>query len=108
MSKCIKKEMSNLLFVFITLSGFLGIKETISVIKEIIKMYNKILTTYFDTTILNEMFSHCLTFPIVGIILVIIRSPKGKEGRVIGKILYFIIGYIIDIVLKYISNMIFI
>lgn len=108
MSKFIKKEMSNLLFVFITLSGFLGIKETFSVIKEIIKMYNKILTAYFDTTILNEMFSHCLTFPIVGIILVIIRSPKGKEGRIIGKILYFIIGYIIDIVLKYISNMIFI
>ena len=34
-----------------------------------------------------------ITFPLVGVILMMLGSPRRKEGHWIGKILYFIVGY---------------
>ena len=48
-----------------------------------------------------------ITFPILGVILMMLGSPRGKEGHWIGKILYFVVGYGIGFLLDFISKLIF-
>ncbi len=107
MSKRAISELIELTFTFVILSSFLGIKETLNIIKQILSMFNSILVSFYDTTILNVMFKYFITFPIVGIILMHFGSPRGKEGHWIGKILYFIVGYGIGFILDFISRLIF-
>jgi len=42
----------------------------------------------------------------VGVILTMLGSPRGKEGHRVGKILYFIVGYIVGAILDLIANII--
>ena len=107
MSKRAISELIELAFTFVILSSFLGIKETLNIIKQILSMLNSILVSFYDTTILNVMFKYFITFPIVGIILMRLGSPRGKEEHWIGKILYFIVGYGIGFILDFISKLIF-
>ena len=107
MSKRTTSELIELAFAFIILSSFLGIKETLNIIKQVLSMLNSILVSFYDTTILNVMFKYFITFPIVGVILMMLGSPRGKEGHWIGKILYFIVGYGIGLILDFISKLIF-
>ena len=107
MSKRTTSELIELVFTFIILSSFLGIKETLNVIKQVLSMLNSILVSFYDTTILNIMFKYFITFPIVGVILMMLGSPRGKEGHWIGKILYFIVGYGIGFILDFISKLLF-
>ena len=107
MSKRAISELIELAFTFVILSSFLGIKETLNIIKQILSMFNSILVSFYNTTILNVMFKYFITFPIVGIILMRLGSPRGKEGHWIGKILYFIVGYGIGFILDFISRLIF-
>ena len=107
MSKRTTSELIELVFTFIILSSFLGIKETLNIIKQILSMFNSILVLFYDTTILNVIFKYFITFPIVGVILMMLGSPRGKEGHWIGKILYFIVGYGIGFILDFISKLLF-
>ena len=107
MSKRATSELIELVFTFVILSSFLGIKETLNIIKQILSMFNSILVSCYDTNILNVMFKYFITFPIVGVILMMLGSPRGKEGHWIGKILYFIVGYGIGLILDFISKLIF-
>ena len=107
MSKRTTSELIELAFTFIILSSFLGIKETLNIIKQILSMFNSILVSFYDTTILNVMFKYFITFPIVGVILMMLGSPRGKEGHWIGRILYFIVGYGIGFILDFISKLLF-
>ena len=91
MSKKVSSELTGIVLTFGILSSFIGIKETFNIIKQILSMLNSILISFYDTTILNVMFKYFITFPIVGLILMILGSPRGKEGHWIGKILYFIV-----------------
>lgn len=107
MSKRTTSELIELAFTFIILSSFLGIKETLNIIKQILSMFNSILVSFYDTTILNVIFKYFITFPLVGVILMMLGSPRGKEGHWIGKILYFIVGYGIGFILDFISKLLF-
>ena len=107
MSKKANSELMGLAFGFVILSGFLGIKESLNIVKQILSMFNSILVSFYDTTILNVMFKYFITYPIVGIILMKLGSPRGKEGHWIGRVLYFIVGYGIGIILDFISGLIF-
>ena len=107
MSKRTTSELIELVFTFVILSSFLGIKETLNIIKQVLSMLNSILVSFYGTTILNIMFKYFITFPIVGVILMMLGSPRGKEGHWIGKILYFIVGYGIGFLLDFISKLIF-
>lgn len=89
------------------LSSFLGFKETLNIVKKILSMFNSILVSFFDTTILNVMFKYFIAFPIVGLILVMLDLPRGKTGHLIGKFLYFVVGYGIGVILDFISRLIF-
>ena len=70
-------------------------------------MFNSILVLFYDTTILNVIFKYFITFSLVGVILLMLGSPRGKEGHWIGKILYFIVGYGIGFILDFISKLLF-
>lgn len=107
MSKRTTSELIELVFTFIILSSFLGIKETLNIIKQILSMFNSILVLFYDTTILNVIFKYFITFPLVGVILMMLDSPRGKEGHWIGKILYFVVGYGIGFILDFISKLLF-
>ena len=107
MSKKATSELIELAFTFAILSSFLGIKETLNIIKQVLSMFNSILVSFYDTTILNVMFKYFITFPIVGVLLMMLGSPMGKEGHWIGKILYFVVGYGIGFLLDFISKLIF-
>lgn len=107
MSKRTTSELIELVFTFIILSSFLGIKETLNIIKQILSMFNSILVLFYDTTILNVIFKYFITFSLVGVILLMLGSPRGKEGHWIGKILYFIVGYGIGFILDFISKLLF-
>ena len=107
MSKKTTSELIELAFIFVILSSFFGIKETLNITKQVMSMFNSILISFYDTTILNVMFKCFITFPIVGIILMRLGSPRGKEGQWIGKILYFIVGYGIVFILDFISKLLF-
>lgn len=107
MSKRTTSELIELAFTFVILSSFLGIKETLNIIKQILSIFNSILVSFYDTTILNVMFKYFITFPIVGVILMMLGSPRGKEGHWIGRILYFIVGYGIGFILDFISKLLF-
>lgn len=107
MSKRTTSELIELVFTFIILSSFLGIKETLNIIKQILSMFNSILVLFYDTTILNVIFKYFITFPLVGVILMMLGSSRGKEGHWIGKILYFIVGYGIGFILDFISKLLF-
>ena len=106
MSKKVSSELTGIVLTFGILSSFIGIKETFNIIKQILSMLNYILISFYDTTILNVMFKYFITFPIVGLILMILGSPRGKEGHWIGKILYFIVGYGIGFLLDIVSKLV--
>lgn len=107
MSKKRSNQLIELSFSFVILSSFIGIKETLTIAKQMFSMFNLILVSFYDITILNVMFKYLVTFPIVGLFLMMLGSSKGKEGHWIGKFLYFIIGYVIGVILDVISNQIF-
>lgn len=71
------------------------------------KLINTILLQINNASILSCVFKYYITFPIVGIILSFIVSTKGEERKIIGKILYFIVGYIACLVLDVIAQVIF-
>ena len=105
------KKRANSIFSLIVLSAILiytfGLKYTLDLYFQTLKMFNSILLQLTNTSILTAMFKCCITFPIVGIILVVIGSPRDKEGHLIGKALHFIVGYIIGFILDCISSVIF-
>lgn len=107
MNKMATSELIELAFTFVILSSFLGVKETLNIINQILSMFNSILVSFYDTTILNVIFKYFITFPIVGLILMMLGSSRGKEGHWIGKILYFIVGYGIGLILDFVSKLIF-
>ena len=74
---------------------------------DIIKPINEITKLVLGSSILSIVFKYFITYPVVGYTLVIIKYPKGKKGSILGKILYFVIGYAIGFFLDYIAEIIF-
>ncbi len=105
------KRKANDLVSLIILSSILihtfGLKYTLDLFYQMLKLVNNVLLQLTNTSVLTAMFKYCIAFPIVGIILTAIGSPKGKEGHIIGKVLYFIVGYIIGFILDCIATIIF-
>ena len=107
MSRKDNVELIELIFRFAIFSSFLGVKATFNFIKQLLSLANSILVSLYDTTILNIIFKHFFAYPMVGVILMIIRSPKGKAGHWTGKVLYFIVGYVIGFALDFASKLFF-
>ena len=102
-----KREGYNLLTLFIIIAGLGGLKYAIDVFYQMFKTINTVLVSLNQDSILTMLFCYIISFTIVGVILLRIGSPKGKEGHFIGKLLYFIIGYGVSVILDFISRIIF-
>ena len=101
------ENITGLIISIAVLSMCIGIKETMKLLYKSLTYINTMLLQIENTSILSLVFKYYITFPIVGIILSIIGSPKGKNGHIIGKILYFIVGYVICLILDLVSRNIF-
>ena len=104
MTKKKTNDLMSLTVVLVLLYHYYGLEKTICMMKEILIWVNNIMIYFLDTTILNSLFKYCITFPIVGIILVKLGYPKGATGKYIGKILYFAIGYFVGMILDLLTN----
>ena len=107
MSRRKEYDVVSLIFIVFILCKYFGIKETINLIYHMFQLFNTILLQFNNTSILSFVFKYYITFPIVGIILSFIGSHRGKEGKIVGKILYFIIGYVVCLVLDLIAKYMF-
>lgn len=107
MAKIKTNDIVNLMILSIILIRYVGIKASINLLYQMLKIFNTILLQLCNISVLSFVFKYCITFPIVSIILSVLGSPRGKKGQIISKIFYFIIGYIICLVLDLIAKYIF-
>jgi len=101
------ENITGLIISIIVLSMCIGIKETMKLLYKALTYINTMLLQLENTSVLSVVFKYYITFPIVGIILSVIGSPRGKSGHIIGKVLYFVIGYVICLILDLVSRCIF-
>lgn len=91
----------------VILIKYIGLKASISLLYQMFKLFNTILLQFNNTSVFSFTFKYYVTFPIVGIVLSYLGSPRGKEGYLIGKILYFLVGYVSCFILDLIAGIIF-
>lgn len=101
------KDLITLITIVLLMIHYNGFRYTVNFFSQLLKLLNSIFTQLNNTSIVTVMFKYCIVFPIVGVILTAIRAPRGKKGHIIGKILYFIIGYFVGLILDYISIIMF-
>lgn len=106
-SKRISKDLFNLIVIISLMIYYNGLSYTADLFYQLLKLFNSVIIQLNNTSILTVMFKFCIAYPIVGVILTEIGSPRGKEEHYIGKILYFIVGYIVGFVLDHISYVVF-
>ena len=101
------KDIISLIIMFSFMLYFIGVKGTIDLFYQLLKLLNLVFVKLKNTSILSVMFKYCITFPISGFILMSIGSPRGTEGKIIGKIIYFAVGYIACCILDNLAQIIF-
>ena len=85
------------------MSGFVNefIKQLLLInIFDVLKPVNQIINKVLNTSLLNILFNHYITFATVGIILFAMGLPKSKVGKIIGKFLYKKVSYVVGIILN--------
>lgn len=108
-----KKNLSLLLLFIIVFynSGFNGL---VTLIKNFFLLFmasswiDEICVTMYGNTILSELFSHLITFKLVGILLTIVALivPSGRLLKYTGKVLYKIFDNIVSTILDNICKLI--
>jgi len=106
-SKRTSKDLFSLIVIISFMIYYNGLSYIVNLFYQLLKLFNSIFIQLNNTSILTIMFKYCIAYPIVGVILTAIGSPRGKEGHYIGKILYFIVGYIVGFALDHISYIVF-
>ena len=106
-SKRKAKDLFRLIVIISLIVYYNGLNYAVNLFYQLLKLFNFLFIHLENTSILTIMFKYCIAYPIVGVILTAIRSPRGKEGHHIGKILYFIVGYIVSFILDGMATIIF-
>lgn len=106
-SKRTSKDLFSLITVILLMIYYNGLSYTVDLFYQLLKLFNSVIIQLNNTSILTVMFKFCISYPIVGVILTAIGSPRGKKGHYIGKILYFIVGYVVGFILDSLATMIF-
>lgn len=104
MSRSIKNFFGYFLYLFIVGCLLLGFDKTIEIAKSILVLLNSMMISLFDTSLLNFLFKHIITYPLVGLVLCLSSCPRGKEGHYLGKAMYFGVGYIVAMILDNLSK----
>jgi hypothetical protein len=87
----VKKLLINLVTVFWWMLGLL----------------NSIALQLIGDSILTLLLKTSITYFIVGLILIICNIPRGKLGHLIGKTLFWIVGFVVVFVLNIIAGLVF-
>lgn len=106
-SKRTSKDLFSLIIIISLMIYYNGLSYTVNLFYQLLKLFNSVFIQLNNISILTIMFKYCIAYPIVGVILTAIGSPRGKEGHYIGKILYFIVGYVVGFLLDHISYIVF-
>lgn len=113
MRKKDKEAIISLILLIGIIFHFQGLNGVIEFIKNIgisfwsvLKMLNQITVQMTDDTVLALMFSSSITFVLVGIVLEIFNIPRGKFGKIFGKISFWLIGFPVSFVLNIIGRLI--
>lgn len=106
-SKRTPKDLFSLIAVISLMIYYNGLNYTVDLFYQLLKLFNSVTIQLNNTSILTVMFKFCIAYPIIGVILTAIGSPRGKEGHYIGKTLYFIVGYVVGFILDSLATMIF-
>lgn len=70
-------------------------------------MLNRVAIETTSDSIITLSLKSSITFIIVGILLEVINAPRGKFGSVIGKALFWIVGFPVSIMLNFVGSLIF-
>ena len=97
----------NLVVISVILIYFVGLNNYLNLLFATLKSINEVLLQLENASILSFALKYYITFPIVGLILSYIGSPRGKKGHMVGKILYFLVGYIVCLILDFVAKLIF-
>lgn len=106
-SKRTSKDLFSLIIIISLMIYYNGLSYTVNLFYQLLKLFNSVFIQLNNTSILTIVFKYCIAYPIVGVILTAIGSPRGKEGHYIGKILYFIVGYVVGFILDSLATLIF-
>lgn len=113
MRKKDKEAIISLILLIGIILHFQGLNGVIEFIKNIgisfwsvLKMLDQITVQMTDDTVLALMFSSSITFVLVGIVLEIFNIPRGKFGKIFGKISFWLIGFPVSFVLNIIGRLI--
>lgn len=107
MSRRKTNDVASLIFITIILIKYVGIKESINMLYQIVKIFNTFLQQFYNISVLSFVFKNLIVFPIISIIFSIICCPRGKTGSIIGRILYSIVAYIVCLILDNLAIVIF-
>ncbi len=103
-SKTILNDFLNLIPIIALMVYFTGFKNTLNIFYELLKSINLVMTQLCNESILTFVFKYLITFPIVGLLLAWIGSPRGRAGHYIGKVFYFVVGYVVAFALDLIAK----
>lgn len=103
MSKRKLNSLTEWIVLSIILIYYIGLNSYLNLLFTTIRNINEVLLQLEKTSILSYTLKYFITFPIVGWILSKIGSPRGRGGHIIGKTLYFLIGYFVCLILDYIA-----
>ena len=106
-SKRTSRNLFSLIVIISLMIYYNGLSYTMNLFYQLLKLFNFVFIQLNNTSILTIMFKYCIAYPIVGVILTAIGSPRGKEGHYIGKIFYFIVGYVVGVILDSLATLIF-
>lgn len=107
MRKTKNDALSDAVYYFIIVVALLGFEKGVQLFMEVLSLFNSILMECFNPNILEVTLKHIITYSIVGIIFSIISCPRGKIGHKVGKVLYFLVGFVTSAVLELLSKLIF-
>lgn len=105
--KRIISSISEFIVIFIIIGSYIGYGDAINLFKDLFTQINLVLTSILDSSLINEVFNHMITYQIVGVILVFIAAPRNKTGKFIGKVLYFLVGNVVGFALNFMSMLVF-
>lgn len=108
------KDFKGLIFIFLFVlftngwhAGLGFIKNIFYTIFSLFGMLDQVSLATSGDHITTLMFQTTVTFLIVGIVLEVINAPRGRIGSILGKALFWLIGFPVSFVLNIIFNLIF-
>lgn len=100
-------ELVKLIVLLIYIIYHYGLSYLIKIIQFLFNSLNSFAVQICNTSILSIYLKYYITYPIVGLLFTLFHVSIGRSGHYIGKVLYFLVGYVTCIILDCIASFIF-